>query len=163
MPKKIKTEEISKIEMAYRVCVITTYMFVVMMIVSFIIASRVMSINKNSVPVTIISIAFAIYTIMTIACSILAILYYRKTKKEFAVVHSIALAFAAAFDILNSKMFYVLFLYGIGKDSKASEIVGNDASSFVDNFQSNWTYLIVGFCIVMFIAIFSLRRIMRNK
>lgn len=163
MAKQIKYDKMHGSERAYRIMMIVTYLFAAVTVLSCIFTVPNIDENTNTPLLAVYSAVFAVYVVLLLVCAILAALYFNKTHKEGAAVQSIMLFAATIFTAANVKMFFVFFLYGVGREYKVEELFGTDMRALTDSFTTGWTMLAIGFVITMLLGILSIVRLASRK
>ena len=162
MSKKIIYEKMSGVEKLYRIMIIATYIFAAAVIVSCVFTVPNIDIDTSPL-MAAYSIAFFVYTALIIACAVVGVIFFKKTGKEVGAFQAMLLGVAALFNGFNFKMFFIIFLYGIGKESKVEELFGSDVNTITESFQSGWTLLVIAFSIMMVLAILSIAKMASKK
>ena len=163
MSKQIRYEKMHKYEKAYRISAIITYIAAAVTVISCIFTVPGMDTSGSQPLLIVYSCIYAAYTIMLFVCALLAFLYFKNTRKEYAAVQSLMLFLAGAFTLANVKMFIVLFLYGAGMDSTVEKVFGTNMDELTQSFTAGWIMLAVGFAIIMLLGMLSIVRMAAKR
>ena len=163
MAKQIRYEKMHKSEKAYRITMIVTYILAAITVLSCIFTVPNMGTAKDSVLLVGYGAAYAAYLIQLIVCAVLAVLFFKKTRKEYAAVQAIMLFAAAAFTGASVRMFAAMTLYGVGMDSTAEKLFGTDMDALTSSFTTGWVMLAIAFVITMITGMLSIVRMALKK
>lgn len=160
---RIKREPFHKLEKIYRLTMaITFYAVLAVILSSAIIVPLFGSADANWVMI-LYSGFFFLYCLALVGCSVLSGLACYKTQSEILGLQCVLNIISFILAFLNYKLFYVLFLFGINKNSLAEKVVGPDSDIFVTDATSKWIYLILSVLISCILAVLSTVKLSKEK